>query len=192
MLSIEVIKKNFENYVNALNELFDESTVSKLIEELGGEERLEKAVFGSTTDSGVAYDGSLIACANAIQYYAEGINNMLPNNKKANPESIKKVALLSHIAKSLMFTENDNSWEKTNRGMIYKFETLPGALRCGERSILIAMNCGVKFTPEEYEAMRIMDKSGETDNYSKFFSSPLSTVIRQANEIITLIKYNKK
>lgn len=186
------ISENFKTYQETLVEILGEDLVKNIIGILGGEDAITKATFGSTVESGVAYDGSLVACSMAINTYAQKINEMLPSSKRASATSITKVALLSHIAKTLMFSENDNSWEKTNRGILYKFENLEGALRCGERSILLAMNAGVKFTPEEYEAMRIMDKSGDDDNYTKYYSSTLSTVIRQANEIITLIKHIKK
>ena len=186
------ISENFKTYQETLIDILGEDVVNNLFVSLGGEAKISKAVFGSTVDSGVAYDGSMIACSIAIGNYAKKINELFPPSKRADEESIVKVALLSHIAKVLMFSENDNSWEKTNRGIIYKFENLDGALSCGERSILLAMNAGVKFTPEEYEAMRIMDKSGDDDNYTKYFSSTLSTIIRQANEIITLIKHIKK
>ena len=86
-----------------------------------------------------------------------------------------------------VYEENDNNWEIVNRGMPYKFNNeLEGALRIGERSTLIAMNAGVKLTEIEFEAMRIIDKDSSEDNYTKYFSSPLSTVIRQASELITL------
>ena len=86
-----------------------------------------------------------------------------------------------------IYEENDNNWEIINRGMPYNFNNeLEGALRIGERSTLIAMNAGVKFTEVEFEAMRIIDKDNSEDNYTKYFSSPLSTVIRQASELITL------
>lgn len=77
--------------------------------------------------------------------------------------------------------------------MVYKFNNdLKGALRVGERSLLIAMNEGVKFTEDEFEAMRIMDKDGADDNYSKYFSSPLSMVIRHANEMLDYINRSRK
>lgn len=186
------VEEKFENYKNRLINVFSEEIVENLFKSLGGEEKIMNAVFGNTVETGVAYDGSLVACSLAIENYAKQINEMLPSSKRAAEDSIVKVALLSHIAKAVMFTENDNSWEKTNRGILYKFEDLDGALRCGERSILLAMNAGVRFTEEEFEAMRIMDKSGDNDNYTKYYSSSLSLVIRQANEIITLIKHIKK
>ena len=186
------ISGNFKTYYETLIGLVGDEVAKNLIESVGGEDVLAKASFGTTVESGVAYDGSLTACSMAIGNYAKKINELFPPSKRANEESIEKVALLSHIAKALMFVENDNTWEKTNRGILYKFENLNGALRCGERSILLAMNAGVKFTPEEYEAMRIMDKAGDDDNYTKFYSSTLSIIIRQANEIITSIKHIKK
>ena len=186
------VEEKFETYKYQLIDILSEEVVSKLFESLGGEERIKNGVFGNTVETGVAYDGSLVACSLAIVNYARQINQMLPSSKRAADNSIVKVALLSHIAKAVMFTENDNSWEKTNRGILYKFESLDGALRCGERSILLAMNAGVRFTEDEFEAMRIMDKSGDDDNYTKYYSSALSMVIRQANEIITLIKHIKK
>lgn len=90
-----------------------------------------------------------------------------------------------------MFLPNDNEWEVTKRGMNYKFnDALDGALRSGERSILIATNAGIKFSEIEFEAMRINDKSVD-DDYSRYYSSPLSVCVRQASEIINLI-YKKK
>jgi hypothetical protein len=106
---------------------------------------------------------------------------------KADPKSVGKVCLLSQIAKITMFSQNDNAWEVSNRGMVYKYNQMDGALRTGERSILIAMNAGVKFSPTEFEAMGILDRNPEDDNYKKYFSSPLSTVVRQAAELIGLI-----
>ena len=112
---------------------------------------------------------------------------LLPKEKQADIKSIVKVGLLHHISKVMLYQENDNTWEVNNRGMIYKFnQDLEGALRTGERSTMIASNSGVKFSEIEYEAMRIMDKTND-DNYSKYYSSTLSTVIKQANEIVTLI-----
>ena len=49
------------------------------------------------------------------------------------------------------------------------------------------MNAGIKFTDAEFEAMCIMDKvNNASDNYSKYFSSTLSVVVKQANELVGL------
>lgn len=185
----EEIEKNYELYVTWLKKNVGETEVANLFTHLEGNtdecNNLKYAVFGNTVDSGVAYDGSLIKTVFEISSYAKKINKILPEEIQVSEHSITKVAFLSHVAKALMFTENDNSWEKTNRGILYKFTDLDGALRCGERSIMLCMNSGIRFSEVEYEAMRIMDKANDnTDNYTKCFSSTLSMVIRQANEII--------
>ena len=87
-----------------------------------------------------------------------------------------------------MVKPQTNDWRSKNLGEKYTYTELDGAIRVGERSILIAMNSGVKFTEFEFEAMRIMDKQNENaDNYSKYFSGTLSMVIKQANEMIDII-----
>ena len=65
---------------------------------------------------------------------------------------------------------------------------LGASLRCGERSLLLSMTAGVKFTDEEYEAMRVVDKVNEGDNAVRWYGTILSMLIRQANEIVTLIE----
>ena len=72
------------------------------------------------------------------------------------------------------------------RGKIYVFEELKGALRCGERSAWICSEVDIKFTEEEYEAMKVLDKDLSEDNYAKLFSSPLSIIIKNANDMATL------
>lgn len=193
-MSEDIIQKNFKNYKICLIKLVGEEVAESFLNLLGGEDRVAKATYSNLLDSGSAYDGSLIKNVMKLSKYADKINNVLPDEVKADSDSIHKVVFLSQMSKVLLFEDNDNNWEVNNRGILYKYNNnLEGALRVGERSILIAMNAGIKFTEIEYEAMRILDKDNGDDNYTKYFSSPLSTVIRQASELITLEnKYYQK
>lgn len=193
-MSEDIIQKNFKNYKICLIKLVGEEVAENFLNLLGGEDRVAKATYSNLLDSGSAYDGSLIKNVMKLSKYADKINNILPDEVKADSDSIHKVVFLSQMSKVLLFEDNDNNWEVNNRGILYKYNNnLEGALRVGERSILIAMNAGIKFTEIEYEAMRILDKDNGDDNYTKYFSSPLSTVIRQASELITLEnKYYQK
>lgn len=183
----DILVKNFATYRKGLEKIIGNETADAVIEALGGEDAVMSATYANLADSGSAFEGSFLKNVIKMTNMASSINGLLPETLQADATSIGKVCLLSQIAKVVMFTENDNSWEVTNRGMIYKFNDLEGALRTGERSTLIAMNAGVKFTPEEFEAMTILDKNTEDDNYKKYYASPLSTVIRQAAELIGLI-----
>lgn len=187
MLSNDLILKNFDDFEQRLIKYIGPDCSNKLIYEvLGSSDKVMNAPFSNTVDTGLAYDGSLIEALLNITTYAVKINNLLPKDKQADIESIVKVGLLHHIAKVTMFEPNHNSWEINNRGIIYSFTETEGALRTGERSLWLACCAGIKFTALEFEAMRIIDKNND-DNYSKYYSSSLSTVIKQANEIITLI-----
>lgn len=194
MLSEELKVKKFEDYRKKLSAYIGKEETEKLFEILGGNEKVMNAVYANTIDSGCAYDGSFIENVMKLTAYAIKYNDLLPENVKADKKSIAKVGLLGQIAKIIMFEPNDNSWEVTNRGIVYKYTELNGALRCGERSALIALNIGIRLTPLEYEAFKILDKNMEDDNYAKNFSSSLSVVIRQANETINIInrERNKK
>lgn len=178
MLSAEKLNENYVKFIAKLNEL--SVNTDQLVDYLGSDS-IMNGVAAPNLDSGLAYDGSLIQhIFYRVTKYAVNINNML--QFKVNQESLVKVCLLHQIAKVLMFEENDNAWEKTNRGIVYKYTELEGALRCGERSAYICMKCGIDLSYEEYEAMKVLDRDSD-DKYAKFFSSPIAVIVKQANEL---------
>ena len=187
-LSKEILVSNFSKYKKRLITYVGEQEAESIIEELGGDDAVMNATYANTDSTGLAYDGSFTETVIALTVYAIKINDLLPEEKQVSKESIAKVALLSQIGKVLLFKPQTNDWRRKNLGENYSYAELDGAIRVGERSILIAMNSGVKFTEFEFEAMRIMDKQNENaDNYSKYFSGTLSMVIKQANEMIDII-----
>ena len=187
-LSKEILVSNFSKYKKRLITYVGEQEAESIIEELGGDDAVMNATYANMENTGLAYDGSFTETVIALTVYAIKINDLLPEEKQVSKESIAKVALLSQIGKVLLFKPQTNDWRSKNLGEKYTYTELDGAIRVGERSILIAMNSGVKFTEFEFEAMRIMDKQNENaDNYSKYFSGALSMVIKQANEMIDII-----
>ena len=187
-LSKEILVSNFSKYKKRLITYVGEQEAESIIEELGGDDAVMNATYANTENTGLAYDGSFTETVIALTVYAIKINDLLAEEKQVSKESIAKVALLSQIGKVLLFKPQTNDWRRKNLGENYTYAELDGAIRVGERSILIAMNSGVKFTEFEFEAMRIMDKQNENaDNYSKYFSGTLSMVIKQANEMIDII-----
>ena len=188
----EILISNFSKYKKRLVTYVGETETNNIIEALGGEEAVMNATYANMESSGMAYDGSFTEKIIELTVYAIKINSLLPEEKQVNKDSIAKVALLSQIGKALLFAPQTNDWRKKNMGENYAYADLNGAIRVGERSILIAMNAGVKFDEFEFEAMRIMDKQNDnSDNYSKYYSSALSTIIKQANELLDVI-YKKR
>lgn len=178
---------NYITYKHYLDNLIGEDVANNLIAVLGGDDKVMNATFGMNADSGSAYDGSFVYNAIMIAKYAKQLNDMLPEKIKVDSKSIYKVALLQHISKIVMYEKNDNDWEIKNRGILYKFVEQNTALRCGERSIFLLMQIGISLNENEFEAIRIVDKSKEEDSYAKYYSNTLAFVIRQANEMVSII-----
>ena len=187
---VEDIKvSNYTKFKRYLNNLVGDDITDRIIELCGGDDVVMNASFGMNDESCTAYDGALLRLSIKIAEYAVKLNDILPEDQRVQNSSIYKVALLHHIAKAVMYTKNTNDWEVKNRGILYKFNNNNDiSLRCGERSILLAMNSGVKFSDDEFEAMRVIDKINEGDNTVRWYGSTLSMLIRQANEIIALIE----
>ena len=179
---------NLTTYEKYLNKLIGEERTKNLFDYLG-RDTLINASFGMSLDSGSAYDGSLIQNALKIADYACKINELLPENEQVTRIEIYKVALLQHIAKCFMYVKNDDKWEIERRGLLYKFDDARNSatLRCGEYSALILMTNGIMLNPVEYEALCIMDKVNSNDDSIKWYASTLSTVIRQANELVNMV-----
>ena len=190
-LSQDIKVSNFAKYQRYLNNLIGEDLTTNVINYLGAE-NIMNATFGMSEDSGSAYDGALIENLLKIAEYAVKINDILPENERVSTKTIYKISLLQHISKVLMYKRNDNKWEIENRGFLYKFsdEQDHATLRCGEYSALTLLLLGIKLDPQEYEALCIMDKVNSGDETVKWYGSTLSVVIRQANELVSLINKN--
>lgn len=184
----EIKVSNLAKYRRYLENLIGEEKTSLLFDVLGGEEAVMNASFGMTLDSGSAYEGAFVKNSLEIADYASKLNKLLPEELQVTNASIYKVALLHHIGKILMYEKNANDWEVKNRGIIYKFKDEDkNALRCGEVSLYYLNQVGVQFTLDEFEAMRVIDKVNAGDDSIRWYGSILSTLIRQANETVSLI-----
>lgn len=95
--------------------------------------------------------------------------------------SLIKICFLHQISKAIMVSPNTNTWEIENRGIMYKFNETTCVLKMGMRSVAMCFNCGIPLTELELEAISNLDR--EEDKQTKYFSSSLATVLRQANEI---------
>lgn len=182
MISEEIKNKNFRLFLTKLNNL---NINTDKIEEVIGE-KLLNATFSISNENGCAYDGSLLHIVlRTLTPFAIKLNELLPEDKRVSTESIIKVCLLSHISKALMFEKNDNQWEIEKKGMIYKYAKSDVALKMGAKSILLCQTLGITFTAEEFEAMLILDKD-DNDMQSKYYATPLSIIVKQANELTHL------
>lgn len=181
MINEEMKLKNFNLFTNKLNQIGVNLNYDDKIKE-----KITNASFSISNENGCAYDGSLLHIVlRTLTPFALKINELLPEGMRVNSDSIIKVCLLSHISKCEMFIKNDNQWEIEKRGMVYKYAPSNVALKMGARSIIFAEKLGVKFSDEEFEAMMNLDRN-EDDVQAKYYSSTLSVIVRQANELTFL------
>lgn len=156
-------------------------STSSLKEKYGNQ--LKNATYAFSNKGTMACgDGELLnTVLRVLTPTALDLSNILPTEKQPERDSIIKVCLLSQISKALMVEPNDNNWEIQNRGILYKFIEYPYALKMGMRSIAMCMECGIQLTENELEAISNLDR--DDDKQTRFFSSPLSIILRQAMEL---------
>jgi len=171
--------KTFESV--GLDKFYD---VDKLREEL------TNAPCGLNEDSGVAYKGALLMHINMFIAIAQRMAKMISGTFDIDIPTLLKCCCIIHLSKRFMFVENDNEWEANNRGLLFKFnDKNEGVLKGGERSLLEALNNGVKITPIEFEAVKALDE--QEDVTKNGFKNIITTIIRQANELAYAIEKEK-
>ena len=181
MINEEIKEKNLLLFKKKLEEIGIQLNMDSLIEN-----KIKNATFTITNENGLAYEGSLLnVILRILTPFAIKINDALPESIRVEKNSLIKVCLLSHISKCEMFEPNDNEWEKEKRGMLFKYAKSNVALKMGMKSLILAQELGVNFTPEEIEAITIMDRRLD-DEQTMFFSNPISVVLKQAHELTYL------
>ena len=75
-----------------------------------------------------------------------------------------------------------DKWRQEHLGEIYRYKDGNPAIPVTMHSIAMCTQCGITFTPEEIEAMTILDRNDD-DKQVKFFKSMLSTIVKSAYEL---------
>ena len=187
MLTPEKINLNYITFCNKLKKYNCYS--EQMINEIG--EQLKDCSFSMNDDRGSAYQGSMIDIVlNHLCSVAYNINEVVfgPtgkfNSMRVNPDMLMRVLLLQHIAKAEMFVNTRDTW-KVKKGMLYEFNTnLKASLKLGERSLYLCQKYGIELAEEEYEAIRIIDKS--EDDKIMFYINPLCSIVKMANQFVAV------
>lgn len=189
MLSKEKLNTNFLSFIKRLEKYGCYS--KEMIDEMG--DAIKSCAFSMNDDSGAAYEGSMIdVVLNRLCKLAYDINEFGFGGEdkikhpilKVNFEMLMRVLLLQHIGKAQMFVEEKEVWRK-NKGFRYKFnENLVSNLKLGERSLYICQKYGIPLTEEEYEAIRVIDKTDDTKG--DIYSSPLAIITKMVNIMVSM------
>ena len=175
--------KDFEIYFEKLKACgVSEEACNKLIDKYG--DILHIASYAANNNSGLAYEGSMIKTAlKRLAVFAVKINELYPEQIRVDVKSLVKVCLLQHISKSQRLVKSNDNWRIEKLGEVYQYVNDVPAIGTGLHSLMMAVECGIEFTPYEVEAMTIIDKNDD-DKQAKYYSSMLTTIVKHANEMV--------
>ena len=76
-MSEEILVSNYAKYKKSLDRYVGEELADNLIECLGGQEKVMRATFDRSTDTGLAYDGSFVKATLTFATYCVKVNALL-------------------------------------------------------------------------------------------------------------------
>jgi hypothetical protein len=171
-----------EAYVK-YKEIYDFAEIGKNLEDVVDVTELLRTPAAPSLESGVAYEGAVIFHTIMVWHFANKLLPIYNNISQVNPKSLAKVIVLHQLGKVGMFVHNTDDWQVKKIGKVFTFVETGACLKTGERSKMLCGNAGVSFTPEEYEAMSILDKSAEEYENMTKYRTHLSTLLKMASDM---------
>lgn len=171
-----------EAYVKYL-EIFKLANTGKEFDEIVNADLFINTPAAPSLDSGLAYDGAVMFHTIMVWHFANKLLPIYNNISNINIESLAKVIALHQLGKVGMFKPNEDEWQVKKLGKAYAFIESEACLKTGERSKMICSNAGVVFTPEEYEAMSILDKTPEEYENMTKYRTHLSTLLKISSDL---------
>lgn len=175
MLSTDKILKNTTKYFETATA--NNSMNEQLMEFLG--EDFIKAPASTLKSLHNAFEGGLIFHLLTTTKYAVIFNDALPKEDQVDKTSLIKVCLLHQIGKFDMYKLCESDWHIKNQGKMYDFKNESTSMRVGEKSLYIAMQHGIKFTPDEAAAILNYDKTD--DKMATYHNTMLGDLLKTAN-----------
>ena len=188
MITTETKEKNLMLFFKKLSQL---GVDTARLEETYGT-AIKNGSFTNSNEFGNAYEGSLLEIVlKTLTPYAIKLNELLPEGKRVDKNTLVKICLLHQLAKAIRLIPNDNSWEIEKKGLVYKYNSGLPSIRTGLHSLIMCQVCGINFSTEEAEAMTVNDRD-LTDDQARWHSSIMATIVRQASELTYLTLNDRK
>jgi hypothetical protein len=175
-LTEKQIKANITKYIDTATKK-DIGFMTPELQDLLGVE-LMKAPASTKTNLHNAFEGGLVDHILRVMRFAYNINNAMLPEQQVTMKSLIKVVYLHQIGKLKLYIPNTNQWRVDNLGEMYNFNEDITSMRVGERSVLYAVNSGVKLTDDEYVAIINHDKTD--DAMAKWHNSDIGEILKSA------------
>ena len=175
-------------------EIFKFAELGKELSDIVDVESFMNTPAAPTIGTGVAYDGALMFHTLMVWHFANKLLPVYNNIHTVDPKTLAKVIVLHQLGKVGMFIPNTDEWQVKKLGKAFTFAESGVCLKTGERSKMVCSNAGIVFTPEEYEAMTILDKTAEEYEKMTPFRTHLSTLLKMASDMayaLAIERYKK-
>ena len=114
MITTETKEKNLKLFFKKLSQLGIDT--ARLEETYGT--AIMNGSFTNSNEFGNAYEGSLLEIVlKTLTPYAVKLNELLPEGKRVDKDTLVKICLLHQLAKAIRLIPNDNAWEIEKRGL---------------------------------------------------------------------------
>ena len=134
MITTETKEKNLMLFFKKLSQLGIDT--ARLEETYGT--AIMNGSFTNSNEFGNAYEGSLLEIVlKTLTPYAGKLNELLPEGKKVDKNTLVKICLLHQLAKAIRLIPNDNTWEIEKRGLVYKYNSDLPSIRTGLHSLIM-------------------------------------------------------
>ena len=164
-------------------EIFKFAELNKELSDIVDVDMFMNTPAAPTLETGVAYDGALMFHTLMVWHFANKLLPVYNNIHTVDAKTLAKVVVLHQLGKVGMFIPNTDEWQVKKLGKAFTFAESGVCLKTGERSKMVCSNAGIVFTPEEYEAMTILDKSAEEYEKMTPFRTHLSTLLKMASDM---------
>lgn len=164
-------------------EIFKFAELNKELSDIVDVDMFMNTPAAPTLETGVAYDGALMFHTLMVWHFANKLLPVYNNIATVDAKTLAKVVVLHQLGKVGMFIPNTDDWQVKKLGKAFTFAESGVCLKTGERSKMLCSNAGIVFTPEEYEAMTILDKTAEEYEKMTPFRTHLSTLLKISSDM---------
>lgn len=175
--NLELIEKNKAAFLNMVKDFnfFNDEFVAFL-----GDDIFIAPASAKKSDYN-AFPGGLLDFIFKVAKYAVKVNDLLPDEKKANKEALIKCAFLSQLGKVKLFTPCESEWHRVNQGKMYEYDETLIAMSICERALQYCSRFKIELSEKEFQAISLCDRAGNSG--FSYYSEPISQVLQIATKL---------
>jgi len=197
-LTLEQSLAEYSRFYELLDKYLSSERLTKVKEFFGSRElTLSSSPYSIIEGQVGAYPGGYIVSVNKLIESAlvlDRVWDKFNNTKNYTTEELVFAAAFCEVGKigtndQPFFLVNDNDWEVKNRKLLFKYNPAISNLKYSDRAIYILQQEGIKFSENEYLAIKLYNALCDEENNFYFrrdveLKSKLHIILNQAYQIV--------